>query len=254
VIFEAVNFTTGDWHLRTDWQTRLTNFANHAGGSYNTSTTLFISVFAEVTGTDLTVSEINTAAAKVKQLFPGVKVAAGYPTTAGREIYLPAAFPSNLDLIVTWDYDIADPRVTPYSNPSNLNDPATKYGRIINALSAAQDIYFLVSGFNDGNYTGSASQIQRNTNTYFGTLLRNWCAFSVKQQQTRNSGLIVWKYNDGYACAAGACGAGCSGLVRTLTGANKTFSYESSIGGDGLVRAYRAVSRAIQFGESCWAP
>ena len=254
VLYEAVNFNTGDWRLRPDWLTRLTNFKNRAAGGYNPTTTLFISVYAEVTGSDLTVNEINTAAAKVKQLFPGVKVAAGYPTTAGREVFLPMAFPASLDLIVTWDYDIADPRVAPYSNPASLTDPMTKYGRIINALSASQDIYFLVAGFNDGNYTGSASQIHRGTNIYFGTLLRNWCAFSVKQQQTRNSGLIVWKYNDSYGCVTGACGAGCSGLVRTQTGANKTFSYESSVGSNGLVRAYRAVSRAIQFGESCWAP
>lgn len=256
VIFEPVNFDTGDWRLRPDWKTRLNTYKTRAAGQYNANTTLFISVFAEVTGTDLTSSEIGQAAAEVKLKFPaGVKVAAGYPTTAGREAFLPASFPTALDLIVTWDYTIADPRVVPYYNPSNPNDTTTKYGKIVQRLQGAQDIYFLVAGFNDGNVTGTASRTHQKTGIYFGTLLRNWCAFALKMHQTRNAGLIVWKFNDGYACTqSGSCNTTCPGLVRTITGAQTTFEQEKSMGINGLARAYRAVSRAAQFNESCWAP
>jgi hypothetical protein len=260
VLFEVINTATDpqDWRLRADWQTRLTNFKNHAGNNYNSTTLLFISLHAEVTGTDLTSNELQTAATKVKQLFPGVKVAAGYPTTGGRENRLPAQFPAALDIVVTWDYNIGDPSKLPYFNVNNPSDLTTDYGKILAALQPQvnQDIYYLVAGFNDGNVLGSASEFHQPTGLYFGTLLRNWCAFALKKFPNRNGGLLVWAYNDGYGCTTGACGAGCSGLTRFTTGANRTFAYESSLTppSDSLIRAYQAVSRAAQFGDSCWAP
>jgi hypothetical protein len=254
VIFEPVDFAAGDWRLRPDWKTRLAAYATHATGYYNASTTVFISVFAEVTGTDLTNSEISQAANEVKLKFPaGVKVGAGYPTPAQHP--LPATFPSALNVIVTWEYTVGDPRTAPYYNPSSPNDPNTRYGSLVQRIQGNQDIYFVVAGFNNGNVTGVASRTHQPTQVDFATLLRRWCEFALTKHPLRNAGLMVWKYNDAYACTTGSCATfNCSGLKRTITGAQTTFEYESSQGLNALARAYRAVYRASAFGESCWAP
>lgn len=257
VLFKADNPGLGDWELRADWQTRLQTFRDRARGGYNANTTLFISVFSEVTGSPLTNSEIDLVAAEVKRLFPpGVKVGAGYPTTTNsdgtdRSLRLPATFPSELDVIVTWDYNIKQPAALPYSDSVWPQNPNTDYGRLINALLAHQDLYFLVAGFNAGD---TSSRIHQSSGEYFGTLLRNWCAFAFKRYTQRNAGLIVFEYNDSYSCVQGSCATGnCSGLKRRFTGAQTVFEVESLLGLTTLARAYRAVSRAAEFGESCWA-
>jgi hypothetical protein len=257
------------WIRNWDWQQRLELFATRSNGYYNPSTILFISVHAELGGTGLSNTTVNEVVAKVKEEFPGVKVGAGFPTTnfanpgAMPPVY-PASFPSDLDVIVTWDYKIADPRQPPYSDPTWPANPFYKYGKIVARLAdrngdgvADQHIFFLVSGFNQTSppSTGAASLVHESTGVRFDTLLRQWCDFSLKRLQFRNAGLIVWKYNNSYTCQNGNCNSNnCSGLNLFQTGAKTTFQYEASTGSDDLLRAYQAVSNAVTSGGSCFAP
>jgi hypothetical protein len=265
----AVNPNQNQWVLLDRWSQRLAAFQAHSGGNFNPSTTLFISVNAEVTpGQGPTNNDIDTVVQGVhvpgqppklgvKDLFPGVKVAAGYPTGTLQGSSTVSSFPASLDVIVTWDYSIADPRIAPYDS---------MYAQIKAALHNNQGLYFLVAGFNDDSgFVGPLSEYHKESNnsfTYFGTLLRNWCAFALKQNQAINSGLILWKFDDGYRCGGnnnGSCAAGncdvTQNTVLTMPGANQTFAYEKSQSNNTLALAYRAVSRAAQFGGiagSCW--
>jgi hypothetical protein len=267
VLFETVNGRTG---LRggascnhcqnacaASWWCRLRTFRDHAAGSFDASTVLFFSLYAETTGSGIADGELDTAARQVKAFFPGVKVGAGYPTTDGLDAQLPASFVSSLDLVVSWDYKTPNPRQPPYSNPTNLHDPATTYGRLAGAAAVNhQGIYLLVSGFNEPPVTGPASEIEwSGGGSSFASLLQSWCALALKRNQSVNSGLIVWKYNDSWSCATGSCAANtCSGVTRFQTGAQTTFAYEATIGSTALARAYAAVSAAARSGGSCWAP
>src|SRR5262249_60834426 len=73
VDLSLVLFQTAGTHtfLRSDWHPRLNNFMTHSAGAYNANTVLFMSVHAEVTGTDLTNADIDMAAGEVKRPFPG---------------------------------------------------------------------------------------------------------------------------------------------------------------------------------------
>ena len=242
----------------TSWWCRLRTFRDHAAGSLNSSTVLFFTLFAEATNSGISDSDLDTAARQVKTFFPGVKVGAGYPTTNGLDAFLPSSFVSSLDLVVSWDYNTPDPRQLPYSNTTNLYDSSTRYGKLADAASVNhQGIYLLVSGFNQPPVVGSGSEIDTwsGNGSSFANLIQYWCALALKRNQSVNSGLIVWKYNDTYGCTTGSCATNnCSGVTRSQTGAQTTFAYEASIGSTALARAYAAVSAAARTGSTCWAP
>ena len=96
VMFERVTFPCdpfGPTRLRTDWDQRLTTYAQHAAGYYNSSNTAYAIVHSEVNNSpQVSQSDMVNTAKRVAELFPGIPRTAGYPTGPGTGP-LPSLFP-----------------------------------------------------------------------------------------------------------------------------------------------------------------
>ncbi len=229
VLFEKAGKHCGNGgdRLRMDWESRLETYANHAGGLYNSSNVAYMIIHTEVNNSpQISQAEMVQVTLRAKELFPGIKATAGYPTSAGAQA-LPPLFPWPLDIIFTWTYDITNP-----NDPTYL---AGRYADFLSRLQIGQTVGVVIEGFrpmnnpNDDPFRGISNEFLR-------TLARRWCSFAKVQPLVEHVIGFHW------------------GTVGN-DGTDDIIHLELATGGTSLEQAHRAVANAAstQGNGSCWA-
>ncbi|MCB1033445.1 MAG: hypothetical protein KDD47_06380, partial [Acidobacteria bacterium] len=208
-----------------DWETRLEEFAARAGGHFHGGNTAFMIIHSEVNNSPaITRTEMVNVSRRARELFPGIKAAAGYPTTAGAGS-LPSLFPWPLNIVFTWAYDVADPNHSSYVNG--------RYADFTSRLQSGQRVGVLVEGFIS---SGDPNPRLGISGEYLGTLARRWCSFAQLQPLVEHVVGFYW----------GVDGGG---------GTDHIVHLEAGLGITALEGAHRAVANAAlnQGNGSCWA-
>lgn len=225
VIFERTTFPCdpfGPTRLRADWDQRLTTYAQHAAGIYNSSNTAYVIVHSEVNNSpDVHQADVVNAAKRVAQLFPGIPRTAGYPTGTGTGPH-PNLYPWPLNIIYTWDYSIPDPRASSYVNGA--------YAGIVSRLRSNQTVGVLAEGFG-GDSTGISG-------VSLAALARRWCVFAKQQARVEHMAGFFWGEN-----------------TASQGGTEYIIHQQAASGSTALETAHRAVANAAanQGNGSCWA-
>ncbi|HEY0512263.1 MAG TPA: hypothetical protein VGH73_10180 [Thermoanaerobaculia bacterium] len=236
---------SNQWHLLTDWQSRLDRFKSVSGSNFNTSTVGAIVLFTEVAnenGFVVSNSVINQIAAYVKQLWPGIPVMAGYPTAANHAgygmQYTPNSFPYQLDYIATWDYTVTSPADRRYAG--DATDPGA-YSLLLARLSPTQKLLYNVGAFSFAGPPTTCPARSPINGERFDLLVRNWCAWSFQIHGDRSVGLVTFLWGAPQSWDPNAYGA------------QRIINWElNNCGGTALRPALVSVANVVSGGGFCF--
>lgn len=175
VIFERIDMEPDStctrsrrFRLRTDpnvvdyWKQLLDEFDALHGAAIRSGGVELILVASEVNNECALIDEVEVAAERIKELFPGIPLAMAYGATYSQfgdrlAEAPPDRFPDVLDSIGIWSYNTFDPNnpleqrnatsrgqsAEKFYNPSQPNDPTTIYGDLLSKLKPHQTVHLI---------------------------------------------------------------------------------------------------------------
>jgi hypothetical protein len=180
--------------LRLNWQDRLANFVAANGAHISPTKTAFISVNTEVNNGCSPLTDVQTAALRLKTYFPGVPMVMGYGRSPGARP-APDFIPSAIDWVGLFKYGTFDP-----SNPNHPNNADNQYlvefNSLVSKLSANQRIVLVPDGWwggflhkNLNSHNGPGTGWPK---WYLGPLSINYEAFALRQPKVIGVLFFLW--------------------------------------------------------------